>query len=93
MRAMALLTPEATPAPESAASARTVAVSGATVQARPTEKSKSPRKVSAAPSQSTRACGPPRCRPGTAAAISIRVITTNGTLTAKISRQDTTSTR
>jgi hypothetical protein len=52
-----------------------------------------PRKVSTAPSQSTRACAAPRWRPGTATAIRSRVMITNGTLVANISRQEAASTR
>ena len=52
-----------------------------------------PKNVRAAPSQSTRARAPPRSRAGTEAKISTSVITTNGTLIAKISRHETASTR
>ena len=52
-----------------------------------------PKNVSVAPSQSTGACAAPRSRPGTARLISTSVRSTNGTLMAKISRQETASTR
>ena len=52
-----------------------------------------PKNVSTAPSQSTGACAAPRWRPGTDTLISARVSSTNGTLMAKISRQETESTR
>ncbi len=52
-----------------------------------------PKNVRTAPSQSTGACATPRSRPGTAIETRISVATTNGTLTAKISRQETASTR
>ena len=52
-----------------------------------------PKNVSTAPSQSTGACAAPRSRLGRALAISTSVAATNGTLIAKISRQETASTR
>ena len=53
----------------------------------------SPKNVSTAPSQSTRACVEPGARGGTAIDTIISVAITNGMFTAKINRHDTESTR
>ena len=53
----------------------------------------SPKKVRTAPIQSSGTRATPLFRVGTAIAISISVIATNGTLIAKIRRQETASTR